>query len=196
MANTSATGGILTPADPGPLADADLDGIFQQFTALLLGMDGSLVRPRWQRTPPKDPADADTDWCAIAVMSTAPNAGPIFESIDDSTDRSTRHEALQVLATFYGANAYANALLWRDQLAIPQNLDWLLPYNMKLTATDDAPRRVPDFTHQQWVNRWDIGAEFARSTVRDYAILTLESADVEIITPTSTRAIHVEPAGD
>ena len=122
MANDSSTPGYVLPTGDAPTYDAALDAIFQQMIVGLTGMQGSLVRPRWQPVMPKQP-EPNVDWCAIGVTLIDPDAGPAFvhDSTGDGQDVALRHESIDVLCSFYGPNAAANAALVRDAIAIPQN---------------------------------------------------------------------------
>ena len=79
--NTSATGDVLSPVlDTPPEYDDDLDALFQPIVAQITGLDGSLVRPRWQPTVGKVPTpNPGTDWCAIGVTTITPDANPYIE---------------------------------------------------------------------------------------------------------------------
>lgn len=182
--NTSATGDVLSPVlDTPPEYDDDLDALFQPIVAQITGLDGSLVRPRWQPTVGKVPTpNPGTDWCAIGVTTITPDANPYIEHQggDLGADNYARHEQIELFATFYGACAAHYAMLLRDGLAIPQNSEKLLDYGIRVVSCNHA-RAVPEFYNQQWVRRYDIGVTFRRKVSRTYRILNIIDAPVELI---------------
>lgn len=178
MANTSATGGVLIP-DPtsAPLYDDALDDVFQALFVGLTGLDGSMVRPRFQLRPPKQP-DASTNWCAVGVMDIDSDAGP---ALDQSQQEYQRHETIHVLASFYGQNGRALATQARDGLGIVQNNESLASQLM-LYVNNDTIRKVPELVGEQWVQRYDLPVTFRRQIKRTYAVESLVAADVTPIT--------------
>jgi hypothetical protein len=178
--NTSATGGVLLPT--GAVADDDaLDAIFQALISQVTGLDGSLVRPRWQPTPPKQP-EPKVNWCALGVSTQEGDAGPwiAYDPVADNTDY-WRHEGIDVLSSFYGPNAQGMAKMLRDGLSIPQNTESLLP----IRFTSNGPiRQVPELVNQQWIRRADLALTFRRKVMRTYAITHLVSANVQLIDDT------------
>lgn len=69
MLNNSATGGYILPnppPGPQPLEDQALVDFFQTILVGLTGIQGALVRPSWQPTPP-NPPDIATTWLALAI---------------------------------------------------------------------------------------------------------------------------------
>lgn len=178
MANTSATGGFLTP-DPStaPLYDDALDDVFQALFVGITGLDGSMVRPRFQVRPPKQP-DASTNWCAVGVMDIENDAGPV---LDQEQQHMQRHETVHVLASFYGPNGRALATQARDGLGLLQNNESLASQLM-LYINNDTIRKVPELVGEQWVQRYDLPLTFRRQIKRTYAVEYIVAAGVTLIT--------------
>lgn len=181
MANDSSTGGYLLPEDPLlPAEDAPLDAIFQQMVVGLTGIAGSLVRPRWQPNPPKQPA-VDVDWCSLGVMAQVADDGPaiMHDTSGEGSDDYVRHEDIDLLLTFYGPNGQRNAAQARDGLYIGQNLEALKTH--QIVFVDTGPiRTVPELVNQQWVRRFDLPIRFRRKIARTYPVLNILSADVHL----------------
>lgn len=183
MPNTSATGGFLEPG-PGPiLEDAALVAVFQKVLVGITGLDGSLVRPRWQTKTPKQP-DPSVDWCAVGVGDEIPDAGPSI--VHDGAaagglgqDNLQRHIDFDVHVTFYGPNSGGYAARLRDGLCILQNDD-LLKMNLIAFVSSGTIARVPELVSEQWVDRRDITLRFRRQVVRTYAIENILSAGVSL----------------
>jgi len=182
MGNTSATGGYLGPAVVSPpLEDSDLDAVFQGLVAGITGLDGSLVRPRWQPTSPKQP-EPSINWCAIGVTVINPDAGAYIEHspTGDGSDNMQRHEDIDLACTFYGPLGATFAAMLRDGLSIPQNLDFLRLQGMGYIECGLA-RAFPELFNQQWIKRFDITARFRRQVKRTYGVLNILSADPILI---------------
>lgn len=183
MSNTSATGGYLSPAgSPAPLEDADLDALFQQLVAGITGLPGSMVRPRWQPIVPKQP-EPSINWCAIGVTDCEAEDYPVLahDGTGDGADDFVQHEALTVLASFYGPNAGANAKTLRNGLYVAQNRDTLVAQGMALTGVGNAVT-APDMINQQWIRRIDVSIAFRRKVARTYPILNILSASTDVET--------------
>jgi hypothetical protein len=182
MPNTSATGGYLSPSvTTPPLEDDALDAEFQKAVAGITGLEGAMVRPRWQPGNPKQP-EATTDWCAIGIATQTPDATPHIQhsGAGDGKDTLKRHEAIKVLCTFYGPNSKRNAATMRDGIQMPQNLDLLALVNIGLTNVGEI-QAVPELVNQQWIKRYDLPLFFSRQIVRDYSVLNILSADPILI---------------
>lgn len=180
MANTSATGGYLTPISP-PIAEDDaLDDIFQELIVGLTALPADLVRPRWQPVDRKMP-DVGVNWCAIGVTTDEPDNDPYLRHSPASTGQDTlqRTETIRVLATFYGPNAKGYAKIARDGLHIAQNRTQL-EIALLAVITTDTIRAVPEQINNQWVRRYDLPLVFRRTVQRTYAIENLVSADVTL----------------
>lgn len=191
MSNTSATGGYLQPAaSPAPLEGQTLDGFLQQVVALVVGMDGTLVRPRWQPEPANMPTG---DWAALGVTRHVPDTYA-YTDWDDATQTYAfqRHENIEVLVSFYGPNAGSNIDLLRDNLQVGQNREVLLDNGMGLVDTGDVIT-APEIIKQQWVMRKDMLITIRRIIQRSYPILTILSSQITLVTdePPTTQQINV-----
>lgn len=213
MSNTSASGGYLVALLPNPIGagqggagqggfggdtapeyDAELDAIFQAFLVGLTGLDGTLVRPRWQPVVPNQP-ERDTNWCGVGVVSIEKDPYPVIREVPNATNDGfvglyTRHEAINVLASFYGPLAQSYAALAEDGMYVPQNNDMLKPFNMAMTRAEPM-RSVPDFVNQQFIRRVDLAFSVKRKVVRTQQILTILSAEIDIIADCPPILINV-----
>lgn len=181
--NDSSTGGALLPTNSTLTGDAR-DDVLQALIVSITGLDGSLVRPRWQPNPPKQPAP-DVDWCAIGITDDEPGASVAIihdPTADDGqgADIMIRHRNLSVLASFYGPNSAAYAEQAQDGLALPQNIEILQSQLMTYSNTDTI-RQVPELINQQWVKRFDVPLHFRQQVRRTYAVRSLVSANVGVI---------------
>lgn len=177
MGNDSTTPGYLQPATQSPpLEDAELDAVFQQMIVGLTGLPGSLVRPRWQSTVPKQP-EPNVNWCAIGVTFSDPDANPamLHDPAGEGSDTLLRHEILTVLASFYGPNASAYAAQARDGIYVSQNNAMLSTFSMGLVRAG-TKRPVPELINQQWVRRFDFDMTIRRQIVRTYNVRNILSA--------------------
>lgn len=179
MPNNSSTGGYLTPAaTPAPLNGDDLDDILGDAIAGVTGMNrDAQVLPRFQPEPPNLPA-AGTDWVAFGIQGSKPEFdAAVTHSSNAGTGADTlkRSEVMDLLCSFYGPNAKANAQLLSDGLQIAQNRAALLTQNIAVTDTGE-PTRGPVLLKEKFVNRVDLTIRLRRLTVRVYPILDLASA--------------------
>lgn len=182
-ANTSASGGYLRPINSEPAEDADLDDILQGVCKGITGIDGTLVRPRWQAEPPNLPSQ-DTNWAAIGVTK-KPFDTYVAEIQDgpEGGDGETiliRHESMEALVSFYGPNCQANASIFRDGLFIAQNREQLQANGIELVEVGDLAR-VPELIKNLWYDRCDLPFEVRRAVTRTYAVLNLLSAEGTVI---------------
>ncbi len=178
MANTSATGGYLAPTAPVPPEDDALDNLLQELVAGVSGLSGSLVRPRWQPTVPKQP-EPTVNWCALGITVQTNDAGPAIQHdpAGDGQDEYQRHQDIELLCTFYGPAAKGYAQRLADGLAIPQNREQLGINDMAFVSAGEI-RAAPDFVSQQWARRYDLTVLLRRKISRTYAVLNLLSAQV------------------
>ncbi|MEE3504836.1 hypothetical protein QN399_00915 [Pseudomonas sp. 10C3] len=182
MANTSATGGYLVPGgSSAPEEDQDLEDILQGMVSGISGIPGSMVRPRWQSLPPKQP-EPSVNWCAIGVQETKTVANPAIDhnSSGDGNDQYQMHEGLTLLATFYGPNSQRYASIMRDGIFIPQNAEAIKAKGMAFVSASSI-RPVPELVNQQWIRRYDLFIEMRRKVTRVYPVLNILSAPVTIV---------------
>jgi hypothetical protein len=179
--NTSATGGYLQPAfSPAPLEDAALYEFLQAAVVGITGLDGTLVRPRWQAEPSLLPTEG-TAWCSIGVTDREADTYAYLGAFPDNAAgyAMQRHEEFTLLCSFYdlGYNGQADTLaaLLRDGLTIPQNQETLGGGGIFLVSdTDLTP--VPVLLKQRWQYRVDLAVRMRRQIDRNYPVLTLRSA--------------------
>lgn len=162
-----------------PLADLAVDeddglnAVFQALVVGITGLDGMLVRPRWQRIPPPVPPIA-TNWCAIGALSSTPDAAPFIQHLDNEMtltsgqDALQRHEEIPVIATFYGPAARSYAGRLRDGLAIEQNRWALTDLGFGVHEVGGITF-VPELIGQEWRPRADLHLSFNRQLDRSYA---------------------------
>lgn len=204
MPNTSATGGWLQPTGKiaAQASDSDLDDLLQQAVVGITGLAGELVRPRFQRTPPQQPPNPDTNWCAIGVRDEDPddNAAMIHHGSGDEGDTDTgplsggwtesqRHVDLDVLASFYGKGARAMAGVLRDGLGIAQNRDMLRASGLAFISVG-KPVITSDLISNQWRARVDLPIKFRRQVSRSYAIRNINKGVGEIVSDSTPDPVN------
>lgn len=180
MANTSATGGYLTPdSSPVPGDDA-LEDLLQPMVSGITGIPGKYVRPRWQSGNPKQP-EPNVNWCAIGVMSTKQDANPALdhEGSGEGSDQYQRHQEIVLLATFYGPSAQAYGQTLSDGMYVPQNSEALKAKGMAFVEAGELIA-APELINQQWVRRYDLRIRLRRKINRTYQVLNILSAEVTV----------------
>lgn len=171
----SSTGGYLAPSSAAPPEDAVLTNLLQQAVVGITGLSGKLVRPRWQPTPPAEPA-ITVDWCAIGITKRLPDTYAYIRhnAAGNGSDEMQRHESLTALASFYGPNCQGFATRLSDGLQIPQNREALRAAGLALTASGGLTR-APEQKNEQWIDRCDLEIELRRQIDRAYPVLNLAS---------------------
>lgn len=179
--NNSASGGYLVPSSTAPLPGGLT---FRQFLQTIFvgvsGLPGDLVRPRWQKNPPKTP-DIDVNWLAIGITQSKGDANAFTGLDKDGNNLTQRHEELEVQCAFYGPDAYDNATLVRDGFQIQQNLEAMRAANMGFVSATDATQ-VPDLVNELWRERFEMTVFLRREILRVYPILSVLSASGKIHT--------------
>lgn len=182
MSNNSASGGYLLPTTlplPGGLT---LLQFLQQVIVNLTGLPSTMVRPKWQAEPPKEPPEPTINWCAFGIIESDPDANAYIEG-DANESSFQRHENLQLICSFYGPSSNENAALLRDSFQISQNRDVLSQGNIGFTTVGRSTF-VPEFINNRWFPRTDIDVFLLRRVIRTVAIVPFESAKGIIETET------------
>lgn len=203
MTNNSSTGGYLQPNPapaPQPLEGQALQDFIQEIVVGITGLDGTMVRPRYQSEPAVIP-DAGTAWCAIGVGSRKSDTFPYVAhqsgaTLDDGDDYMQRQEQLEIIASFYdlGVNGLADqyASLLRDGLLIAQNLEVLQANGWGLGYTGDLSP-VPVVINTRWQYRVDLVFNLRRQIDRTYPILNIKSAQGTIQANSADSTTFTDP---
>lgn len=177
MANTSSTGGYLTPTSPLPVDDEELGRKLSNLVSGVTGIPGPMVRPRWQPVTPPLPLPSQ-DWAAVGVLSSPVGMGPPWIthiSTGNGYDIQTEDSEINCLVSFYGPHCFAYSRLCRAGLWIPQNWEQLLPLGINLRDTG-AVTVVPENINEAWYRRADLPFTLVQDMSRAYAVLNILSA--------------------
>ena len=190
MATNSSTLGYLAPTAAAAY-DNTLEDILQAAVVGITGLAPELVRPRWQPEPPQQP-DFSVDWCAFGITDTEVDtfAYDRHDPVGDGTNKVERDEIITVLHSFYGPNAHAYCERLRDGFEVSQNRDVLRSYNITLVEVGRA-QQLPALLKEKWVKRIDTSIQYRRRTSRTYAVLTITSAQGQLVTEGYTAPIIV-----
>ena len=193
--------GYIAPVPPAPLEGAQLQDFLQEVLAGITGLDGKLVRPRWQPEPPNIP-DAGECWCAFGINDRKKDTNAyVWQNpgeLDDGATGLQRQEELRLLASFYDTGSNGQADLYAELLAdgfqIPQNREVLDANGYAFVSTGD-PTPVPSLLKERWLYRVDVEVIIRRQINRTYVVPNIASSDTDVITdtPPTTTHIHVEP---
>lgn len=187
MANTSATGGYLTPSQANAIEDEALRVFFQQMVSGITGIDGTMVRPRWQAEPPNIPAFG-TNWAAIGVTKRTRDVNVSVKHISKAdgqgnnigTDFVHRTEVFDVLCSFYGPNCEGNSELLAMGLEVDQNREVMQLAGYGLVCVEDATM-MADLQNDRWLTRIDLPFQMRRAQLYQYGVLELVAASATIV---------------
>ncbi len=180
----SVTGGFLAPLNPPSAYDLDLAAQIQVTVAGITGIDGTLVRPRWQAKPPVMP-HVTVNWVAVGAtdIRSDDNANTIHDGHSDGGDGSDtayRGEEITVLASFYGPQASGYAALLRDGFAVQQNRAAMLALGLAY-AKPGALRNVSGLVLTENLIRYDFEFWLRRRPGRVYAVPSIRSVSGVIL---------------
>jgi len=179
----STTAGILTPlpGGPAPLEGQGLQRFLQQYVSAITGIEGALVRPRWQPEPPNQPAN-DATWIALGVVSRKSDAHASELHADDGTSSTIyRQQELSVLLSFFGPGADEAEARLREGVSLEQNRTYLTAAGFGLIDITDAIA-APALLNDRWQYRIDATLQLRRGVARKYPILNVLSLDETIKT--------------
>jgi hypothetical protein len=181
MPNNSSTGGYLAPATsqglPGGLT---LTQFIQSVLVGISGVSGSLVRPKWQESPPKQP-DISVNWIAFSIELSNPDQNAYVELRSDGSSVLQRQERVDVKCSVYGPDAIETISVLRDGFQIQQNLEALRLAHMGYHSVSNSTP-LPDLFNERWYNRYEVTISLARQVQRTYPILSFVSASGTIHT--------------
>lgn len=192
MPNNSATGGPLVPsASPAPLEDDALLDFFHGWIAGMTGIDVKFIRPRWQQEPPNIPENS-VNWLAFGITKREADTfgAELHVSAGQGYNETRRHEALNLLASFYGPNASSLAAMLRDGMQVAQNREVLGLNNMGLVESGDITP-VPELLKERWLYRVDLPFTIRRQIVRNYAVQNLLSGHVTLDNELFVETINI-----
>jgi hypothetical protein len=173
--------GYISPTTNAPNDDA-LAAILQAMIAGVTGLDGSLVRPRWQPQPPTQPPVTAT-WCAFGVTRYEPHDYPMWTQDADTSGTLHRYERLDALASFYGPQSSQYAATLRDGLYVWQNYSTLAAQGIKLRSVDETTH-LGELINSQYISRSDVPMSFVRFVEPVYAIPAIAQVSVSFLTDT------------
>lgn len=171
---------ILPTATVGYPNGLTLTQFLQTVFVGISGLAGSLVRPKWQPEPPKQP-DITVDWMAMGVDTQTPDANGYTDTQEDGTFQTQRHELLDISCDIYGPNCERTAGLIRDGFQVQTNLESLRQANMGFVETGPM-RHLPDLVNQRFIDRIIMNVIIRREIQRVYPVPTLLSASGAIHT--------------
>lgn len=188
MANTSATGGYLLPLNTA-VEDVALRRYLHGVIAGVTGLDDTLVRAGFQKNPPPMPP-ASEDWVAYYEVSRESANLPQIVYNDAESYTLFRTERMTYLCSFYGDNSQAFAYNFRDGMYVAQNRENMLLNGFVLHDVQDGIY-LPQLINNIYIQRTDIRFSFDRVISRNYAILTLQSAQIELNVKASAEDLQV-----
>jgi hypothetical protein len=183
MANTSATGGYLTPNYAiTPTIDDDFIDTIQEMVCGVSGIDGHLMFPRWQLDPPAMP-DYTVTWGALGVVERRAEtyASTLHVSEGDGHDILIRQEDVDIMISFYGPSGATHALQLREGLQIKQNVEILYDHGIAFVETSDVASTA-EYVNQRWMGRYDITLTVRRLIQLIYGIQNVLSAQGVVTT--------------
>lgn len=190
MTNDSSTGGYLAPiAINGDLNDGALIDFLQAVVVGITGIQGSLVRPRWQAEPTNIP-DPGTNWCAIGPDQSRNRESYSARFKDSPTTMVVvRNRLIPILCSFYGPAAEANSELLAMGFEVPQNRETMQLAGFALVGGVGPTIIVPALIKTQWYPKADVSFVVRQQQKYSYPILDVASAQATMELQPQGRAI-------
>src|SRR5690606_4618571 len=89
------------------------------------GLNGTLVRAKFQKNPPPQPSDIDTNWIGFSLNTITQDGNAYVGMDEDDVMNLQRQELIEVQCSIYGALASETAGKLSDGFQIQQNLEAL-----------------------------------------------------------------------
>lgn len=185
--NTSSNAGYLTPLT-SPTTQVGIEDALHDIVCGITGLGATLVRPRWQPEPPKQPERA-VNWCSIGILDRQPQGFPAVthDGTGRGKDTVTTWETLDVIASFYGPNGQDLAVLLRDGLYVEQNRVGLRTAGLALGEVGRMTN-VPELINGTWVPRVDLALVIRSEARREFGVLNIVCGPAVIETDTGLIA--------
>jgi len=185
--STSATGGYLIPIATNAIEDESLRVFFQQIVSGITGINGTMVRPRWQVEPPNMPSFG-TDWASIGVVKRQRDVNAYVKHVSRNdtngnnigTDFVHRTEVLDILCSFYGPNCESKSELLAMGLEVDQNREIMQQLGYGLICVEDAVM-LADLQNDRWLTRIDLPFQMRRAQLYQYPVLDIIAAQGTIV---------------
>lgn len=185
---------MLPDPTPTPPSDDALDDVFQANIVNVTGLNGSLVRPRFQPEPPAHP-EHNVDWVAFGV--TTEDADTFAAVTHDpngdggrGADRVERDELITLNMSFYGPNNGRLITQYREGLQVEQNRWDLAAQGIALVSVGTIIN-LPALLKDKWVKRKDTKVVFRRRAGRTYKVPSLVSGSATINTDPRVTTVIV-----
>ena len=165
--------GYLTPLNPPPDDDALLD-LLQPIVSGITGIDGTLVRPRWQPDDTPNMPDYTVNWCAVGIARSRPETYHAEQHVPDADGYNLfiTSEEIDVMFSFYGPASQGYARRARDGFRLSQNRAPLQANGMDTLYCSD-PLTLPALLTGKWVRRVDMTVTMRRRVSEQYGIRTI-----------------------
>lgn len=183
-------------ANSPPLQGQALNQFIQQWMAGVIGaanLNQTMIRPYTQSEPPVVPPSGAA-WMAFTQHVEESDTYPVVQTNPDGSGSTLqRHETIAVLCSFYdtGVNGQAAFLasLLRDGIAIPDNLEPLLPDFGMIGCEPEVA--VPSLLNALWLYRVDLPFKLRRQVTRVYGVPNITSAVGTVYTDTGLPPVPV-----
>lgn len=162
---------------------SDAVDVLRLYLAAITGIEKTLVRKRWAVKPGIQPP-VDADWASIGILEVRTDGFPYQQELKTpDVVRATSWQTLHCMASFYGPHAETLSDDFREGCQLPQNQRALKPFGLVIRSCEDSVTHVPDFSFEQWIDRFDVRFTVGRSVTRDYGVRSLvKVGEIELIT--------------
>lgn len=178
MSNNSLTPGYLTPITTPLPGGLSLEDFIHGVIFGLTNISKSLIRPRYQMAPPKQPPEPNINWCSFSFNVSEPDANAYTRGGENDSSLQ-RDDDIQLFCSFYGNSGFDNSCIFRDGFQIEQNRDKLKEANIGFTGVSQSTY-VPELINNRWYPRTDITVTLKRRVTRKYNVMSFVSAHGEI----------------
>jgi hypothetical protein len=170
--STSATGGYLVQTETPLPGDLTFEQYIQQVFVGMLGVDGTQVRPKWQKNAAKFDPTPEDNTLMFGVTEVLPDANSFQKFDSEGNTVMQRHEEISILCSFYGELSKQRAIQLRDAFEISQNRDALREANMGLKSISPTTN-VSELKGQVWFKRVDMTIVLKRQVDKTFSVLAL-----------------------